>query len=116
MILTRERDRLYPCHREKKDEFSHRASGDEGLLQLSVQIVLRTTSFSLAGQDLFLKQRDQISPRRPAFVLVAKGETLYTIARRWHTTVNALMQENNMVREYVSPNTLLRLPLAVAER
>src|SRR2546430_10142512 len=67
MILTQERDRLHPCHREKKDEFSHRASGDEGLLQLSVQIGLRTTSFSLAGQDLFLKQRDQISPRRPAF-------------------------------------------------
>src|SRR5437588_1442416 len=49
------------CQREKRDEFFHRGSGNEELLQLSVQIGGRTTSFSFAGQD-FIPQTTRAEP------------------------------------------------------
>ncbi len=47
---------------------------------------------------------------RPAWVVVASGETLASLARRWGTTVPALMMANNLVRERVEPGQRLRLP------
>jgi LysM repeat protein len=49
-------------------------------------------------------------------VVVAKGETLRSIAQHWHTTVTTLMQENNLVREDIDTGTRLKLPLAADER
>ena len=49
---------------------------------------------------------------RPEFVVVAQGESLAALARRWDTTVPALMMANNLVREQVAPGTRLKLPPA----
>lgn len=47
---------------------------------------------------------------RPAYLLVGAGETLATLARRWNTTVPALMMANNLVNERVQPGQRLKLP------
>lgn len=49
---------------------------------------------------------------RPTSVVVAHGETLATIARRWDTTAAAIMMTNDLVREQVAPGTRLKLPPA----
>lgn len=47
---------------------------------------------------------------RPATVTVRHGETLQIIAERWGTTAAAIMMENNLVTERVSPGRKLKLP------
>ncbi len=47
---------------------------------------------------------------RPAYLLVGAGETLAMLARRWNTTVPALMMANNLVNERVQPGQRLKLP------
>ena len=47
---------------------------------------------------------------RPAYLLVGAGETLAMLARRWNTTVPALMMANNLVNEHVQPGQRLKLP------
>lgn len=48
--------------------------------------------------------------QRPPHVLVQKGETLADIARRWGTSVPAIMMENNLVTSQVKPGQKLLLP------
>jgi LysM repeat protein len=57
-----------------------------------------------------------IPPQRPAVVVVAEGETLSAIARRWNTTVTALMMLNDLVRADVPIGTRLKLPPATPAR
>jgi LysM repeat protein len=57
-----------------------------------------------------------IPPQRPATVVVAEGETLAAIARRWNTTVTALMMLNDLVRDQVPVGTRLKLPPATPAR
>jgi LysM repeat protein len=47
---------------------------------------------------------------RPAKVEVKKGESLSDIAKRWGTSVPAIMMENNLVSPNVKPGTKLKLP------
>jgi hypothetical protein len=47
---------------------------------------------------------------RPARIKVKSGETLETIAKRWGTTVPAMMMENDLVSETVKPGQTLKLP------
>jgi LysM repeat protein len=47
---------------------------------------------------------------RPTFVVVADGETMANIARRWGCTVPALMMTNNRVSDRVLTGQRLRLP------
>jgi LysM repeat protein len=49
---------------------------------------------------------------RPATVVVAEGQTLADLARRWGTTVHALMMTNDLVSERVRPGQVLKLPPA----
>jgi len=49
---------------------------------------------------------------RPQMIVVAEGETLAMIAKRWSVTVPALMMANDLVRDSVSPGTRLKLPRA----
>jgi LysM repeat protein len=49
-------------------------------------------------------------------VVVAEGETLQQIAKRWGTDVNTLMMLNNLVSERVTTGQTLRLPPAAAKR
>jgi hypothetical protein len=56
------------------------------------------------------------SSARPAAVVVAEGETLQQIAKRWGTDVNTLMMLNNLVSERVTMGQTLRLPPAAAKR
>jgi LysM repeat protein len=48
--------------------------------------------------------------QRPPHVVVQKGETLADIARRWGTSVPAIMMENNLVTSQVKPGQKLLLP------
>jgi LysM repeat protein len=48
--------------------------------------------------------------QRPAVVVLAPGETLADLARRWETSVPAIMMVNNLVSERVQPGTKLKLP------
>ena len=47
---------------------------------------------------------------RPSHVLVQKDETLADIAKRWGTSVPAIMMENNLVTSQVKPGQKLLLP------
>ena len=47
---------------------------------------------------------------RPTSVVLANGETLADLARRWDTSVPAIMMLNNLVSERVRPGTRLKLP------
>ena len=47
---------------------------------------------------------------RPKSVIVGQGETLATIAKRWDTSVAAIMMANDKVNEKVTPGTRLKLP------
>lgn len=47
---------------------------------------------------------------RPASVVLGANETLADLARRWDTTVPAIMMVNNLVSERVRPGTRLKLP------
>lgn len=49
---------------------------------------------------------------RPESIVVAKGETLRALAKRWGTSVTAIMMLNDLVREDVAPGTRLKLPPA----
>jgi len=66
--------------------------------------------------DLLLASIDQVprsSPPRPAFVYhrVRRGETLSTIARRYHTSVKKIMWANNLKRSsYIVAGKKLKIP------
>jgi LysM repeat protein len=47
---------------------------------------------------------------RPATVTVGAHETMADIARKWHTSVAAIMMENDLVKETVSKGQKLKLP------
>jgi LysM repeat protein len=47
---------------------------------------------------------------RPANVTVAAGETMADIARKWHTSVAAIMMENDLVQDTVTKGQKLKLP------
>ncbi|WP_372683837.1 LysM peptidoglycan-binding domain-containing protein, partial [Desulfosarcina sp.] len=82
--------------------------------------VLPPTTYSLrvplGKQDLLLASIDQVpvsSPPRPAYVYhrVRKGETLSTIARRYHTSVKNIMWANNLKRSsYIVAGKKLKIP------
>ncbi len=57
-----------------------------------------------------------VTVERPATVVVAEGETLSVIARRWNTTVTALMMLNDLVHPDVPVGTRLKLPPATPGR
>ncbi|MEH7386028.1 LysM peptidoglycan-binding domain-containing protein [Bacillus sp. JJ1521] len=46
---------------------------------------------------------------------VAQGDTLYTVAKRYNTTVDALMTLNNLTSDVLRPNQTLRLPISASE-
>jgi LysM repeat protein len=48
--------------------------------------------------------------QRPEQVKVRTGETLADIAKRWGTSVAAIMMENNMVTDRVRPGQVVKLP------
>ena len=82
--------------------------------------VLPPNTYSLrvpvGKKDLLLASIDQVpvsSPPRPAFVYhrVRKGETLSTIARRYHTSVKKIMWANNLKRSsYIVAGKKLKIP------
>jgi LysM repeat protein len=47
---------------------------------------------------------------RPNWIVVAPGETLDALAKRWDTTVTALMMTNNLVNDRIAPGQQLKLP------
>ena len=57
-----------------------------------------------------------IASPRPTHVVVAAGETLYAIGRRWGVSVPALMMENDLVSEKVPAGARLKLPAAPRSR
>ncbi len=82
--------------------------------------VLPPNTYSLrvpiGKRDLLLASIDQVpvsSPPRPAYVYhrVRKGETLSTIARRYHTSVKNIMWANNLKRSsYIVAGKKLKIP------
>ncbi|MBR9985652.1 MAG: LysM peptidoglycan-binding domain-containing protein [Desulfosarcina sp.] len=75
-----------------------------------------TLRVPVGKKDLLLASIDQVpvsSPPRPAFVYhrVRKGETLSTIARRYHTSVKNIMWANNLKRSsYIVAGKKLKIP------
>lgn len=59
---------------------------------------------------MFAPVPSPVASPRPTHVVVAAGETLFTIARRWGVSVNALMMENDLATDRVQMGTRLRLP------
>ncbi len=82
--------------------------------------VLPPNTYSLrvpvGKKDLLLASIDQVpvsSPPRPAYVYhrVRKGESLSTIARRYHTSVKNIMWANNLKRSsYIVAGKKLKIP------
>ena len=75
-----------------------------------------TLRVPIGKRDLLLASIDQVpvsSPPRPAFVYhrVRKGESLSTIARRYHTSVKSIMWANNLKRSsYIVAGKKLKIP------
>ena len=75
-----------------------------------------TVRVPVGKKDLLLASIEQVpvtSPPRPAFVYhrVKKGETLSTIARRYHTSVKKIMWANNLKRSsYIVAGKKLKIP------
>jgi membrane-bound lytic murein transglycosylase D len=75
-----------------------------------------TLRVPVGKKDLLLASIDQVpvsSPPRPAYVYhrVRKGETLSTIARRYHTSVKNIMWANNLTRSsYIVAGKKLKIP------
>jgi LysM repeat protein len=65
---------------------------------------------------LFAPVPSPVASPRPASVVVAPGETLYSIGRRWGVSVPALMMENDLVSEKVPAGARLKLPAAPRSR
>lgn len=59
---------------------------------------------------LFAPVPSPVASPRPTHVVVAAGETLYQIARRWGVSVNAILMENDLASDRVQMGTRLRLP------
>ena len=53
---------------------------------------------------------------RPVVVVVAAGETMAMIAKRWDTSVAALMMTNDLVSDRVMLGQKLKLPPAVKKK
>ena len=70
----------------------------------------------MCSSDLFAPVPSPIASPRPTHVVVAAGETLYTIGRRWGVSVPALMMENDLVSEKVPAGARLKLPAAPRSR
>jgi LysM repeat protein len=49
---------------------------------------------------------------RPMWVVVAPGETMSQLAKRWNTSVAAIMMTNDLVSDQVTVGQRLRLPPA----
>jgi membrane-bound lytic murein transglycosylase D len=75
-----------------------------------------TLRVPVGKKDLLLASIDQVpvsSPPRPAFVYhrVKRGETLSTIARKYHTSVKKIMWANNLKRSsYIVAGKKLKIP------
>ena len=74
--------------------------------------VIRRKPVTPAPSDpvLFAPVPSPVASPRPTHVVVAAGETLFTIARRWGVSVNALMMENDLTSDRVQMGVRLRLP------
>ncbi|MFS0821418.1 LysM peptidoglycan-binding domain-containing protein [Bacillus sp. 1P02SD] len=46
---------------------------------------------------------------------VTQGDTLYSVAKRYNTTVDSLMSLNNLTSDVIQPNQTLRLPITASE-
>ncbi|THE11910.1 LysM peptidoglycan-binding domain-containing protein [Bacillus timonensis] len=46
---------------------------------------------------------------------VTQGDTLYSVAKRYNTTVDSLMSLNNLTSDVLQPNQTLRLPITASE-
>ncbi|MCC3356160.1 LysM peptidoglycan-binding domain-containing protein [Bacillus sp. REN16] len=46
---------------------------------------------------------------------VTQGDTLYSVAKRYNTTVDSLMTLNNLTSDVLQPNQTLRLPITASE-
>lgn len=46
---------------------------------------------------------------------VVSGDTLYTIAKRYNTTVDAIKALNHLTSDIIQPNQILRLPVSASE-
>ncbi|MFC0274564.1 LysM peptidoglycan-binding domain-containing protein [Metabacillus herbersteinensis] len=73
------------------------------------EITASVTQTDLAGN---ISERTAISLYSHT---VSTGETLYTIAKRYNTTVDALMALNHLTSQVIQPNQALRLPVTASE-
>ncbi|MCH1625200.1 LysM peptidoglycan-binding domain-containing protein [Ferdinandcohnia quinoae] len=46
---------------------------------------------------------------------IAKGDTLYSIAKRYNTTADALMSMNHLSNDLIQPGQVLRMPITASE-
>ena len=64
-----------------------------------------------AGQLLIIPAPSQpAGPTQPLIHTVSSGETLFSIAQRYHTTVAAIMQANHLDDTLIYPGQLLIIP------
>ncbi len=74
----------------------------------------RTAGPPASDPVLFAPVPSPVASPRPTHVVVAAGENLYQIARRWGVSVNAIMMENDLANDRVAKGTRLRLPASRA--
>lgn len=70
-----------------------------------------TTNTLSIGQVLLLPQTEIIEiPSNPTTYIVKSGDTLYSIAKKYNTTVDNLKQLNNLTTNTLSINQQLKIP------
>ncbi|MDL4842678.1 LysM peptidoglycan-binding domain-containing protein [Aquibacillus rhizosphaerae] len=78
------------------------------------QSMLKGLEVSITQTDLAGNTSEVITVDT-TYYTVTEGDTLYTIAKRYNTTVDALMSVNQLTSEVIQPNQTIQLPIHASE-
>ena len=71
---------------------------------------LRNPDFIFVGQRLIIPGGRCRDPSNPTMYVVQQNDTLFSIATRYGTTVNALMQANGLYNYWIYVGQVLKIP------
>jgi LysM repeat protein len=71
---------------------------------------LRNPDFVFVGQRLVMPGSSMPGPLKPTMYVVQQNDTLFSIATRHGTTVNALMQANGLFNYWIYVGQVLKIP------
>ena len=83
-------------------------------LDIFVDNVSKVASASVIQTDV-AGNKSEVTNVSLSSYTVTQGDSLYAVAKRYNTTVDALMSLNNLTSSTIQPNQTLRLPITASE-